>query len=171
MGYQLRLSPVERVELGLLVGPAPKLDVKIQALRTRYVDLSFDPWIEAAMAFNHDYIGFAVTMGTALPVLVDVRITERVALTGYGGAIARFGSDPIATPMNTFAPLGGGALSVRITEYFSMQAAGGFSWFDADQQYYGELANNPPLEPIRERLTLWSAGLAFSFGAQPDRSK
>lgn len=114
MVYIARRGLSDRVDLGFQVSSTLKLDLKINAVRTDYFDLAFDPSISAGVFAVGSFGSPFLTM--ALPVIMGLNLGERVTLvaqTGPGSTI----------PFSGFKvyPFFGAGLQIRVTDLVTIQ--------------------------------------------------
>lgn len=86
--YQLRIGAADRVDLGLMVGPFLGADVKVNFLRTKYVDMAISPGVSYGLFPSPSY-GFddiTQVVRFAAPLSLGFNPTKTVSLFLHGNA-------------------------------------------------------------------------------------
>jgi hypothetical protein len=161
--YQLRIGVADNVDLGLRLGnlTMPGVDAKINLLRGAF-DLAIDPGIQGMfIATSDEGVGF---MYINLPVVLGFNLSRNFSLIATPGAAyavafgsssrSSSGSSTSATTYNGsgFIPRLGLGANIRISNTFAIQPE-----FTG---YYN----------IDNSAVIFTAGLGFIFGSQPDFS-
>lgn len=160
--YQLRIGVADNVDLGLRLGnlTMPGMDAKINLLRGAF-DLAIDPGIQGMfIATSDDGVGF---MYLNLPAVLGFNLSRNfslIATPGFAYAVA-FGSSRTSSSSSTsattyngsgFIPRLGLGANIRVSTTFAIQPE-----FTG---YYN----------VDNSAVIFTFGLGFLFGAQPDFS-
>ena len=159
--YQMRIGLADNVDLGLRLGnlTLPGVDVKINVVRGAF-DLALVPGVQAIYAAVGDVGGGVVYFN--LPLVLGFNLTRNFSLiatpgvaygiAGASGGSSSSGSSPDTYRGSGFIPRLGVGANVRLNSTFSIQPE-----FTG---YYSTDTN----------ALLFTAGLGFVFGSQPDFS-
>jgi hypothetical protein len=158
--YQIRAGLAERVDLGVTLGPVVGVDLKVNFLRSKRVDMAIDPGIQYSAFPDFQYgepSGLEMQhfgRGSA-PLSLGINLTRAMSLSLRGGpsvTMVRREFAALCTERGCEAPKwhfqaeGGLGVQFRISDYFALQ---------------------PEISVLAGRELAVQLGMGFSFGAQP----
>lgn len=115
MVYIVRRGLTDRVDIGFQVSSVFKVDLKVNAVRTKYFDLALDPAISAGLFPLKDGSVLFPGFDGTLPVLMGLNLGKRLTFVAQGGlGLAIHGG--IAA-----YPIVGGGLQVRLGDLVMIQ--------------------------------------------------
>jgi hypothetical protein len=160
--YQLRVGLADRVDLGVTAGPMVGADLKLNAVRTKRVDLAFDPGFEVGImvAGSGDATDtFPPYIQGKFPLLLGFNLMKEASIYLHGGLAAMTFHRHLlyCTPYpcgerEVYASgMAGIGVQIRVADFVALQPEVSI------------------IEPFREDTrTMFQAGLGISFGALPD---
>jgi hypothetical protein len=159
--YQLRIGVADNVDLGLRLGnlTMPGLDVKINLLRGAF-DLAIDPGIQGMfIATSDEGVGF---MYLNLPAVLGFNLSRNfslIATPGFAYAVA-FGSTTSSTSSTSATTYNGSGFIPRLGLGANIRVSNTFALQPEFTGYYN----------VDNSAVIFTFGLGFLFGAQPDFS-
>jgi len=165
--YQLRVGIADQVDIGFRLSALSTIggDVKINLLRSSGFDLSLDPGIQGAyvVGFTRDDSGSLGIVYFNLPVLLGFNLSRNFTLLASpgilytvftGGSASSLSGDRSSVSASGIAGRLGVGFAARVNNSFAIQP---------------ELTVLFPLEG-ESSGAIFSLGLGFQFGSQPDHS-
>ena len=159
--YQLRIGVADNVDLGLRLGnlTMPGMDVKINLLRGAF-DLALDPGIQGMfIATSDEGAGF---MYLNLPAVLGFNLSRNfslIATPGFAYAVA-FGTTRSSTSSTSATTYNGSGFIPRLGIGANIRISNAFALQPEFTGYYN----------IDNSAVIFTFGLGFLFGAQPDFS-
>lgn len=157
--FQMRHGLAERVDLGVMFGPYLGMDVKLNFLRTKFVDMAFTPGIFYS-AFPMPFQSTRHVVQFNGPISVGFNVDKSVTIYLHGvvsGNVIMYGYDEHCQPPDcdgkerNITPYGGLGAQFRVSPVIAITPE--ISLF----------------APIQEQTEVYiNGGIGVSFGAQPN---